>query len=70
MTDQVRAVAEQLGDPFSVGLGVVGAAGRGASSMSRPIGNDELPSALGEALLPGEMTVAAPRASLGAAMDE
>ena len=53
------AVAEELGDPFAVGFGIVGSPRSFASSMTRSVGSQHLPSVLPQLRLGHEVPIAA-----------
>jgi hypothetical protein len=46
MTDQVRAVFKQGGDPRTIGLGVIGSARVWAESVPGPVRDDQLPATI------------------------
>ncbi len=56
---EVGAVAEELGDPFTIGFGIVGSPRSFASSMTRPVGSQHLPSLLPQLRLGHEVPIAA-----------
>lgn len=63
-------VVKQLGDQFAIRLRVVGPAGIGTAPVPRAIRYQQLPSALGQALLDREVAIATHRATLRTAVHE
>src|SRR5579863_10744556 len=70
MSEQVRTVAEQIGDPYSVRFGIVGTIRVGTFSVTGTIRHDQLPSALGKDLLIREVFLAADGRSLRATVNQ
>jgi hypothetical protein len=70
MPEQVRAVAEQIGDPHAVRFGIVGTTRVETFPVPGPVRHDQLPAALGKNPLIRKVGFASDGRALRAAVDE